>query len=73
MQYIMVQGRWTSHCFEMYIHLRTDVIRTTFREVTQHAAQTASERSASEHARTQRRLEELRGDMLRRRPRQERR
>ena len=72
-QYIMVQGRWTSHCFEMYIHLRTDVIRTTFREVTQHAAQTASERSASEHARTQRRLEELRGDMLRRRPRQERR
>jgi hypothetical protein len=45
-QEIMRQGRWTSHCFEMYIHMHADLVRNTFREVACDAALSLSERTA---------------------------
>ena len=41
-QEIMRQGRWTSHCLEMYIHMHAELVRDTFRQVTCDASLTLS-------------------------------
>ena len=46
-QEIMRQGRWTSHCFEMYIHMHAELVRDTFRQVTCDASLTLSERASA--------------------------
>jgi hypothetical protein len=44
------QGRWASACFEMYIHMRADLVRDTFLAVTNRAAMVSSELSAADTA-----------------------
>ena len=49
-QEIMRQGRWTSHCFEMYIHMHAGIVRENFRKATCDAALTVTERGAAKEA-----------------------
>jgi hypothetical protein len=45
---IRSQGRWSSHAYEMYIHLHARGIRTSLRDVITEASRTPEERGADE-------------------------
>ena len=44
---IRLQGRWTSHAYEMYIHLNSAAVRASFARVLKHAATCAADRDAN--------------------------